>query len=133
MKYCIRMMPDGNCLFRGLAYVLTGSQSQHFELRTVICNHMYTNEQSMLSLIDPHKTVDDYFRSTKGNLNNVWGASPQIWAFSHLLKINVYVYETNVAKWYLYSPTLKAASRDVKIQSVYLLHPPQHFDVLCAQ
>ena len=29
-----------NCLFRSLCYIITGSQAQHFELRTAIVAHM---------------------------------------------------------------------------------------------
>ena len=35
------MMGDGNCLFRSLFYVLTGSQDHHLAVRLLICNHNY--------------------------------------------------------------------------------------------
>ena len=31
---------DGNCLFRTLCYIITGSETQHFELRSAIVAHM---------------------------------------------------------------------------------------------
>ena len=31
---------DGNCLFRSLCYIITGSQAQHYELRSAIVAHM---------------------------------------------------------------------------------------------
>ena len=31
---------DGNCLFRALSYIITGSEAQHFELRKGLVTHM---------------------------------------------------------------------------------------------
>ena len=35
-----RIVGDGNCLFRSLCYIITGSEEQHFALRTAIVQHM---------------------------------------------------------------------------------------------
>ena len=35
-----KMNPDGNCLFRALSYIVTGSQRQHFQLHSLIVEHM---------------------------------------------------------------------------------------------
>ena len=35
-----KIIGDGNCLFRSLCYIITGSQLQHFELRSAIVAHM---------------------------------------------------------------------------------------------
>ena len=39
---------DGNCLFRCLSYVLTGSQEQYHEVRTKICDHLVAIVHFML-------------------------------------------------------------------------------------
>ncbi len=44
------MLGDGNCLFRSLSYVLTGSQEQYSHVRSLICGHMY----SILHLLLAH-------------------------------------------------------------------------------
>ena len=33
-------MADGNCLFRALSYVITGSEDDHMAIRVAILNHM---------------------------------------------------------------------------------------------
>ena len=33
---------DGNCLFRAMSFIITGSQSQHFEIRSAIMAHLIT-------------------------------------------------------------------------------------------
>ncbi len=44
------MLGDGNCLFRSLSCVLTGSQQHHLLVRCLICNHM----SSITHLLLPH-------------------------------------------------------------------------------
>ena len=36
-----RIGGDGNCLFRALSFIITGSESQHFEIRSSIVAHMF--------------------------------------------------------------------------------------------
>ena len=36
-----RIRGDGNCLFRALSFIITGSESQHFEIRSAIIAHMF--------------------------------------------------------------------------------------------
>ena len=43
-----RIGGDGNCLFRSLSYVLTGSQEQYHEVRTKICDHLVTIAHFMI-------------------------------------------------------------------------------------
>ena len=38
---------DGNCLFRALCYVITGSERQHFKLRSLIIEHLRSTEACM--------------------------------------------------------------------------------------
>ena len=35
-----RIVGDGNCLFRSLCYIITGSEEQHLALRAAIVHHM---------------------------------------------------------------------------------------------
>ena len=35
-----RIVGDGNCLFRALCYIITGSEQQRFDLRSAIIYHM---------------------------------------------------------------------------------------------
>ena len=66
------MLSDHNCLFRSLTYVLTGSQEDHFLMRSLICAHMYSITNLVLPHIHPIKDIDDYIRHTKMNHDKVW-------------------------------------------------------------
>ena len=73
---------DGNCLFRSLCYIITSSQSQHFELRTAIVAHMLRIPNLMCGLgSDGHQnylygyyySVEAYLARTKMADNRTWG------------------------------------------------------------
>ena len=36
----IRIMPDGNCLFRAFSHIITGSEDQHMRVRQLVVRHM---------------------------------------------------------------------------------------------
>jgi len=39
------VLPDGNCMFRSLSYVVTGSQEHHYAVRSKIAQHMNNSVQ----------------------------------------------------------------------------------------
>ena len=50
-----RIKGDGNCFFRAISQVLTGSQEDHQEFRTLATSYLLENATSnkMLSALDP--------------------------------------------------------------------------------
>ena len=66
------------------------------------------------------------------NNNNVWDTDVEIFTFANLCQTNVY-YVYSVAQqssWCVFPPTLSLSNIDVSTESVYLLHPPDHYDVI---
>lgn len=51
MRRVEKIVGDGNCMFRSLSYVLTGSESQHAAVRAQIVMHMKTIAPLMLEHI----------------------------------------------------------------------------------
>ena len=92
-----------------------------------------TIEQSILGHIAPQKTVKDYLRCTQINKNNVWGIDVEVRVFANLFNANVYVYAYELRYWCIFPLSLTLRDKDVTTKSVYLLHPPAHFDVLSGQ
>ena len=41
----VRILGDGNCFFRALAHVVTGSQEDHYELRVITTSYMQHNAE----------------------------------------------------------------------------------------
>ena len=69
-----RISGDGSCLFRCLSYVMTGSQEQYHEVRTKICDHLFSIAHFMLEHYIPSEltSIDQYFEVTRMNRDMVW-------------------------------------------------------------
>ena len=81
---------DGNCMFRALSYVITGSVKHHLQVRANILEHM----ESIASLVLGHirgrcnamhncSSVKEYIKLTKPH---VWGTDIELLVVAHLLK-----------------------------------------------
>ena len=61
-----------------------------------------------------------------------WGTEIELFVLSHLLKTSIYTYLTTNKKWFVFSPSKldKKLAFDSTSKSVYLRHPPIHYDVV---
>ena len=57
---------DGNCLFRALSFIITGSESQHFEIRSSIVAHMF----NVPELADGHHNYLTYYHHGYHSVEN---------------------------------------------------------------
>ena len=123
---------DGNCLFRSLSFVLTGSEQSHMNVRLLICEHMHKISRLMLSHIAACTSVQEYISDSRMNVSTVWGSNREIYTFSNMCQVNVYVYDMQRRSWSVYSPNLASdiMNVDCSIKSVYLRHPVDHYDVV---
>ena len=132
---------DGNCMFRALSYVITGSEKHHLQVRANILEHM----ESTASLVLGHirgccnamhncSSVKEYIKLTKMNKPHVWGTDIELLVVAHLLKTCIHFYMTREQKWFVYRPSSldKALAIDSAAQAIYLRHTPFHYDVVLA-
>ena len=81
--------------------------------------------------IFPHSCVDDYIKHTRmTNNNNRWGTDVEIMTFANLCQTNVYVFIVQQSRWQVFPPNISLWTMDSATKSVYLLHPPSHYDVV---
>ena len=81
---------DGNGLFCCLSYILTGSQEQYHEVRTKICDHLFSIAHFMLEHYIPSEltSIDQYFEVTHMNRDNmVWGTEIEMLTFVNPISI----------------------------------------------
>ena len=125
--------PDGNCLFRAFALTITGSQAEHFAVRTAIVKHMRTIAHLLLRHhITSHASVQAYIQSTAMDQNGAWGTEVEILTLSHLLQTNVYTFHTATSRWLLYSPSIvdRQLAIDIGHRSMYIKHVNDHYQVV---
>ncbi len=127
---CVQqILGDGNCLFRSLSFVLTGSQQSHMNVRLLICEHMLKISRLLLSHIGPCTSVQEYISDSRMNVSIVWGSNREIYTFA---QTNVYVYDIEQRSWSVYSPnlSLNVINIDCSTKSVYLRHPKDQYKVV---
>ena len=99
---------DGNCLFRSLCYIITGSQAQHFELRTAIVAHMLSIPHLLCGLGSDghrnyfygyHDSIEAYLARTNMAADGTWGTDTEMCVLAHLL--NTVVYNFNSSGYWL--------------------------------
>jgi len=81
---------DGNCFFRALSFVLSGTEENYKQLRLVVTNHMMTINQQLL----PHtqRNVSSYLEATRMRADRVWATDVEIFAAASLFGVDIIVY-----------------------------------------
>ncbi len=124
---------DGNCLFRSVAYILTGSERQHMAVRRATIEHMRHREQRGESS-GFAGTLQQYLARTKMNRSGAWGTQVEIAVLSHLLDTRIVVYKIENRlrgyEWQSFDPTvlngLIGAPPAVQ-RSMYIKNAPNHY------
>lgn len=135
MRKTKRVLPDGNCMFRSLSRVVTGSQTQHKEIRSVILKHMQDIAPLMLGHIEgrnSYNSVDEYIEKSKMENDMTWGTDLELLCFAHLTNTCVFTYCVESSNWARYGPhnVDRSLPVDLSVQSIYLCHPPGHYDLV---
>ena len=138
MRRVRKIKGDGNCMFRALSAVVTGSQDQHDAIRTKIVQHMRDIAPRMLGHIKSNsgynncQSVDEYIQSSKMDNDSTWGTDVELLCFAHLSDTCVFSYSVQSSNWNRYGPhnVDRSIPVDVSAKSIYLCHPPGHYDLV---
>ena len=126
-----RILGDGNCLFRSLSYIITGSENQHMAVRAAILQHMVHIAHFLLVHYIDYTSIQEYIQETKMDQACTWGTEIEMLTASHLLQACVVSYETGRATWIRHSPhAVDRTLNDGTQMSVYIRNPPGHFEVV---
>ena len=130
------ILGDGNCLFRSLSYVITGTEAQHLQVREALLNHLVSIEGMMIGhhISGEYSNVVEYIRGTNMDRNGTWGTDIELMTASHMLQTSLSMYDTVSGTWTTYGPhnVDRSLSTNVTEMSMYIRHPPDHFDVVCS-
>ena len=91
---CDSIGADGNCLFRCLSKVISGSEEHHAKLRDEICRYMVSDGKDIIGLyfnqvLSPIPS-EHLIRTCMYNNGN-WGTNAELIAASALLQMDIYV------------------------------------------
>ena len=127
MRTVKHIMADGNCLFRSLAYIITGSEDQHMAIRTAILEHMIDIAYLILDHhVQGYSSIQkDYIRYTKYmDQEFTWGTDIKILTLAHLLETPILSYDMQTTAWWRYAPhgLDRSLNDDIQQMSMYILH-----------
>ena len=134
-RRCKPIRGDGNCLFRFFSYLITGTERQHAQVRQAILDHLRLIERWMLPhFSDRGLSATAYIEGTYMDRNGTWGSDVEILTLARMLNTCVYVYDPEYRSWDRYGPHSvdRTLSSDITDMSMFIRHPPDHFDVVCA-
>ena len=123
---------DGNCFFRSLSYIITGSEEQHESVRLAIVRHMRAFGH-LLHLHHDNRSIDEYIHISKMDESSTWATQVEMFALTHLLGICLYVYSEHFGRWNKYDPCiLDSMITDGNLcnMGIYVNHPTNHFEVV---
>jgi len=119
---------DGNCLFYALCYIITGSISQHKELRSAIVSNMPNFAEELFDTRisrTRYSSIRDYINKTRMDKNYVWGTDTEITTLAALLNTTIYSYSvtTGFVGWARYgSEELYNIPCNPDMPALYLKH-----------
>ena len=132
---------DGNCLFRALCYIITGSEEEHLLLRSAIVAHMQSIPH-LVSGIGPdglrnylvaygYESVEEYLESTHMAVDRTWGTDFEMCVLAHLLHTPVYSFQGS-DYWLACFPHAidRSVPQDVGCKSMYIYLSNSHFEVV---
>ena len=92
------ILGDGNCLFRSLSYIITGTESQHLQVREALLNHLVSIEDMMIGhhISREYSSVMEYIRGTNTDRNGTWDTDIELITASHMLNTPLCMYDTAV-------------------------------------
>jgi len=121
--YC---KPDGNCMFRAFAFILTGNQENHLIMRKLAVDYIIANKDYFIGFID--SDFSEYIAKLSQDKN--WGDAIALQAFSKILerKIELYAKPKNSNALYLKKAFFEEISGSQ--DSLKLLYTPGHYDAI---
>ena len=87
-----RIAADGNCFYRRMSLVVTGSQAFHQELRLRITTHAHIQILRFNSLASSDGSTEQYMKRSRMQSLGVWATEVEIIAAASLLNATIYVY-----------------------------------------
>ena len=126
---------DGNCMFRAISYIVTGSEDCHLGVRVAVVNYMSEIEPFLIvnNLLGEY-TMGEYIESSRMNLEGAWGTGVEIASLAHMLNTNIYTYHAaqEVPQWVVFTPRMVDDRLPIQLdqRSIYLYFNGNHYNVV---
>ena len=136
---------DGNCMFRALSYIISGSETQHFDLRSAIIAHMLSipdlvsgigpdgRRNYLVTYDEGYSSIEDYLVKSRMADNGTWGGDFELCVLAHLLNTPVYSFQGGHDNYWLACfphGIDRRIPETVTVPSLYIYLQTSHFQVV---
>ena len=83
---------DGNCYFRAVSFILTGSEKYHFVVRQAICDFIEIHYNDLNVFLDEHNNGEHYLKEKEMRNDMIWGTELEIITTATMAQRDVIVY-----------------------------------------
>ena len=100
-KNSVKIEGDGNCYFRTISHLLTGSQDHHLRMRNAVSDYILEND-GYFSHLD---NSESYFARSEVAKPGVWATDMEIMATSAMLHTDIVIFSScgkDTFKWLTY-------------------------------
>ena len=105
-------------------------------MRCCIVEHLRSVGHRLLRNFINEATVEEYISNRRIDQTGAWGTDVEMIVLAHLVQANVYSYDVNLCKYWVFEPRCIGfvAGTEYYLQpSLYILYTGNHFDVLLSQ
>ena len=128
-----RILGDGNCFFRALAHVVTGSQEDHYELRVITTSYMQHNAEDLSCYHEANDCMEDYLVRSDMQSPSVWATEQEIFAAAYMLATPIFVFSKcgHRYKWLQFSPVSEDISAtEHSKEAIFLINISNHYETV---
>ena len=103
---------DGNCFFRCISFILTGSEDYHETIRDQVVQHLSTIQEKVKGYLDNHPQV--YISQSGIGNEGIWATDKEIMTTANLLDCDILVYTSRgnaTMKWLTYPASFEDISQ----------------------
>jgi hypothetical protein len=103
-------------------------------MHQILLNQLVSIEDMIIGhhISGQYSSVVEYIRGTNMVRNGTWGTDIELITASHMLNTSLSMYDSGT--WTTYGPhnVDRSLSTDATDMSIYIRHPPDHFDAVCS-
>ncbi len=123
-----RTRGDGNCYFRCISFILTGTEDQHKAVRDCVVKQMLRISDQLERY--SNENIGKYLSTSHMNEEGVWATDAEILATANLFGVDINVYaDYGCTKEWLTYPSAFSFSKKTET-GFYLENDRQHFNVV---
>lgn len=130
-KHTFTVEADGNCFFRALSVVISGTEDNHLRVRQEITRHVEKHSEIYRTFLQSRGGMDTYVRSMRRNRE--WATDTEIFAAATFLNTTIEVCSVlrtrngTEYQWQTFSPLNSHGHGDPQSR-IYINHRYEHFE-----